>query len=67
VKLRRALWISHMPGRDSSIQWPITAKYASVFDACHASHVRLISTVTALLYTTMLIGEVDAAEIHTLK
>ena len=50
IKPSTALWGSQTPARGSSIQWPVTAKYPSVFEACHASHVKLISPRTQLLY-----------------
>ena len=34
---------SHCPDDCSSIQWPVTMKYPSTFEACHASQVRLTS------------------------
>lgn len=50
VNPNKALCNTHFPGTSSSIQCPVTAKYASVFAACHASHVKLTSPVTYLLY-----------------
>ena len=41
----------HFPRERSSIQWPVTAKYPSVLDACHASHVKLIFPEMYRLYT----------------
>lgn len=49
VKPKRPCSSFHCPGSCSSIQWPVTAKYPSAFDACHASHVRLIFPETYLL------------------
>ena len=45
VKPKRALWFSHRFVETSSFQWPVTAKYASWFSACHASHVSETSPV----------------------
>ena len=42
----RVVSIVHLPGTRSSIQWPVTAKYASELLACHASQVRLTSPLT---------------------
>jgi len=45
-----AILTSHMPGEDSCVHNPVTAKYASVLDACHASHVRLIRPLAVSPY-----------------
>ena len=50
VKPSKALCNSHMPGCGSLIQCPVTAKYPLVFEACHASQVRLMSPWTTLLF-----------------
>jgi hypothetical protein len=50
VKPKSALLTSQVPVLSSSIQWPMTAKYVSALDACHASHVKLTCPFTMWLY-----------------
>ena len=51
VKPKSASCWTHSSSCTSSIQWPVTAKYASAFDACQASQVRLIAPLTTLLWS----------------
>ena len=53
MKPSTTLWTSQTPEQGSSIQWPVTAKYPSVFEACHTSHVKLISPWTRSLCSNM--------------
>jgi len=54
---KSALWNSQIPGCESSIQCPVTAKYLSIFDTFHASHVMLTSPWTNFLYKMSMVTD----------